>query len=159
MYKYLVFLISVFLITACSGIKTVKGVSVEVFKEQRQKPTPAQTIIARPEILLTPAYFEFDKHELSRDSKNILTTNISAMKNARQIIAVGSSDSRGTEKHNKTLAQKRAYALTDFYVLRGINPDLIEISVNLKEQNICTDKNDEPCHSKNRMADTVVKFF
>jgi outer membrane protein OmpA-like peptidoglycan-associated protein len=147
-----------FLLAACSGNKAADtGISVEVIKEQRQKNTPEQAVVSKHEVSLAPAYFEFDKADLSQEAKSILTQNIAAMKNAKQIIIIGRCDNRGTEKRNKTLARKRADIVKDFYIAQGINPARITAYINLKEQNICA-KTDEPCHAKNRKTDSVIKL-
>jgi peptidoglycan-associated lipoprotein len=156
--KYLSFFILVLSITACSNNNNIAGtgIAVEVSREQRHKVSPVQTVIAKSEILLAPVYFEFDKADLSQDAKNILLQNIQAVKNAKQVAVIGGHDSRGTERHNKTLAQKRADAVKDFYILQGANPALISTFINNKRPDICSAKDDEACHAQNRKADTVA---
>ena len=158
--QFLILPVIIFLTTACSSSKVVNnGTAVEVSKEQRPKTAPAQIIIAKSEITLAPVYFDFDKSDLYEEAKDILQQNIPAVKKAKQITVIGGCDSRGREKYNKILAQKRADAVKEFYIQQGVNPVLIIVSITLKEQNICTEKDDDSCHSKNRKADTVIKLL
>jgi outer membrane protein OmpA-like peptidoglycan-associated protein len=160
-FRYLIITFICFTLAGCANKYALNdnGIAVEVFKRERKKPTPQKTVMAESDIFLLPVFFDFDKYALSEDAKDALNKNIAAIKNAERIIITGNCDNRGTENHNKILAQKRADIVKDFYVLRGVNHDKIATSINIKDQKICKDNNDEICHSQNRRTDTLVRYF
>ena len=75
----------------------------------------------------TPAYFDFDKSDLSQKAKNELNDLIEVMKADKTIILTisGYTDSRGSKDYNIRLSERRATAALNYLVQHGIRPNRI----------------------------------
>jgi outer membrane protein OmpA-like peptidoglycan-associated protein len=84
----------------------------------------AQVIIEKNKIVITKkVYFDTNKATIKRVSNNILNQIVLTLRANPQIKGVrieGHTDSRGNAQRNKTLSQKRAEAVRDFLIKRGI---------------------------------------
>ncbi len=86
------------------------------------EPIP-ETPIELPEIL-----YAFDSWELRPQFQDSLSGLVQTLNdNPGLVIELAShTDSRGTHAHNDTLSQRRAQAVVDFLVERGVNPQRLE---------------------------------
>lgn len=75
--------------------------------------------------VLENIYYDFDKHNIRPDAALILDKLVTAMsKNPTLKIELSShTDSRGSDKYNMSLSQKRAQSAVDYIVGRGIEKD------------------------------------
>jgi len=86
------------------------------------EPIP-ETPIELPEIL-----YAFDSWELRPQFQDSLAGLVTTLNdNPGLVIELAShTDSRGTHAHNDTLSQRRAQAVVDFLIERGVNPKRLE---------------------------------
>lgn len=92
-------------------------------------PKPAQPV---PKVVTfsADAFFDFDKFDLKPDAKNELASFAQRVKDSGQskemLIAVGHTDSVGTEAYNLRLSLARAKSVKAYLVQLGLNPTLIK---------------------------------
>jgi len=70
-------------------------------------------------------YYDFDKYNIRKDAAAILDGLVKTLKDnpTLKIELSSHTDSRGSDKYNMTLSQKRAQAAVDYIVTRGIARD------------------------------------
>lgn len=74
------------------------------------------------------AYFDFDKATLKPEGEsklNQLAQDLRRVESVRSIQIVGHTDSIGTEAYNQRLSERRAAAVRDYLVSRGVNPSIV----------------------------------
>ncbi len=103
-------------------------------------------------------FFDFDKSDLRPDA--IATLNKQAawlLKYPKvTVIIEGHCDERGTREYNLALGSRRANAVKDYLVSRGVSPDRIETISYGKERPAVLGSN-EWAWAQNRRAVTVIK--
>jgi len=112
----------------------------------------------RPEdIKLDNIYFEYDKYDLSAESKSTLSANARAMmENAGfSILIEGHCDERGTEEYNLALGEKRALSARDYLVGFGIAKGRISV-ISYGEEKPVDPRHNDAAWAKNRRAQFVV---
>ncbi len=85
--------------------------------------------MVKEEERLLPVYFAFDSAELTPDMKKVLDRDAEYLKKepATRIKIRGYADERGTEEYNLKLSEKRARAVYEYLVEKGIEPERLEI--------------------------------
>lgn len=103
-------------------------------------------------------YFDFDKSELSEETRNSLSSNAAALKElaAVEIQVAGHCDERGTTEYNLALAQRRANAVRNYYKNLGINIAGMSTISYGEERPVCAAPAEE-CWSRNRRAETLIR--
>jgi OOP family OmpA-OmpF porin len=101
-------------------------------------PKPA----AQKVTLAADALFDFDKAVLRPDGKAKLDKLVEDLKglNLEVIIAVGHTDRIGTDKYNQKLSERRAAAVKDYLVSKGIEANRIYAEGKGKKQPVTGDK-------------------
>ena len=101
--------------------------------------------------------FPVDQFTLTPDAIGILDAQANWLNTNPQYTALieGHADEQGTREYNLGLGAKRASAVNNYLVSRGVDPKRLETVTYGKERPlaICSD---ESCWSKNRRAVTVV---
>ena len=69
-----------------------------------------------------------------------------------QVVIEGNTDEFGTDEYNYALGTKRAIAVREALVVKGINKDGIRVVSFGESKPVCTDKTKE-CYQKNRCSD------
>lgn len=102
-------------------------------------------------------YFDFDKYNLRADAKASLDANFALLQEfADAIVKVeGHCDERGTVEYNLSLGEKRARAVMDYLVGKGIAPARLSIISYGKERPVDPGHN-ETAWGKNRRAEFKV---
>lgn len=104
----------------------------------------------------TTVYFATDSHVLTRAAQDEL--DVAAVFLARDpfpmIVAEGYADERGNREYNLRLATRRAIAVRDYLVARGVAPDNIRVAAFGIEQPVA-DCPTEACWRRNRRV-TVI---
>ena len=72
-------------------------------------------------------YFDFDKSNLSDETKNILSQYVSESKIASLIRLEGHCDERGTREYNLALGEKRAIEVKNYLIIQGVSSSKIKI--------------------------------
>ena len=99
-------------------------------------------------------YFEFDKSNLTSKSIQTLKSAVNALNENSSIMITlsGHADERGTREYNLALGQRRAEAVSDYFVLNGISPDRITVRSYGEERPVEFGE-DEKSYSKNRRVE------
>lgn len=111
------------------------------------------------EIVINPIFFDFDKWNIRTDSKYELENIVDVMReHPTMIIKIEShTDSRGSDRYNIKLSDRRAKSTRDYLLSRGINSNRIESAIGFGETqllNKCSNgvKCSETKHQKNRRS-------
>jgi peptidoglycan-associated lipoprotein len=114
-------------------------------------------VVARRTFMFDDVHFDFDKYNLRQDALKILddaTQTLMQNPNVR-ITIEGHCDSIGTVEYNLALGERRANAVRDYLVQRGIaNPRLRTVSYG--EERPKADNNTAAGRAENRRAALVV---
>ncbi|MFA5521673.1 MAG: OmpA family protein [Castellaniella sp.] len=106
--------------TPATGIAGCDGVPVVA-----EAPVVAPT--ASKVVLNADTFFDFDKSTLKPEGRQVLdqVANQVANINLETLIATGHTDSIGTEEYNQGLSERRANAVKDYLVNKGVPADRI----------------------------------
>jgi peptidoglycan-associated lipoprotein len=115
-------------------------------------PTPEE-----PAVSLEPIYFDFDKSNITQDSKAILDKNAEWIsKNPTTKIRVeGNCDERGTNEYNMALGERRANTAKQYLLNLGVSADRLTM-VSYGEEKPMDPGHDEAAWTKNRRDDFKV---
>ncbi len=107
--------------TPATGIPGCDGVPVA----QAQAPVVAPT--ATKVVLNADTFFDFDKATLKPEGRQVLDQVAAQAEtiNLETLIAVGHTDSIGTEEYNQGLSERRANTVKNYLVSKGIPADRI----------------------------------
>ena len=111
-----------------------------------------------PAEAVKPVYFDFDRWEVRPGEAIVLDANANWLQSNRDtlVIVEGHCDERGTNAYNLALGERRARAVRDYLVSRGVAADRITTVSYGEERPVCTERT-EDCWRKNRPAAFVVK--
>lgn len=126
--------------------------SVEVVEEY----VPPKAPLIQTSLL--PIYFAFDSFTISKRMFENIDKNAQLLKEypKSKIILQGNTDAYGSDEYNFALGTKRALAVKDALIVRGIHRDQIS-TVSFGETNpVCTSL-DAECRQKNRRVDFVIE--
>lgn len=125
-------------------------------------PAPAAAPAAAPAVAskvtyAADAFFDFDKSVLKPEGKAKLDDLVSKVKgiNLEVIIAVGHTDSIGTEAYNQKLSVRRAEAVKAYLVSKGIEKNRVYTEGKGEKQPIASNKTKEG-RAKNRRVEIEV---
>lgn len=113
-----------------------------------------ETIKALASTLPSLVYFDFDSDEIKPQAAAILdeqaqflTTNQTA-----RVLVAGHTDERGSREYNMSLGERRAVAVRNYLLAKGINQASVEIISFGEERPIASGANEE-AWSQNRRAE------
>jgi len=94
---------------------------------QAPAPAPAPAPVAEKVVYDADTFFDFDKTEIKPDGRQMLDELVRQVNqlDLEVILAVGHTDSIGTEQYNQGLSERRAQAVKTYLVNRGIDPNRI----------------------------------
>jgi len=127
-------------------------------------PTPAPAAIVAPAAptnekvtYAADAFFDFDKSVLKAEGKAKLDELVSKLQgvNLEVIIAVGHTDSVGTDAYNQKLSVRRADAVKTYLVGKGVEPNRVYTEGKGEKQPIADNKTVEG-RAKNRRVEIEV---
>lgn len=123
-------------------------------------PTPTPVAEAQAPVVVAPiasvVYFEFDKYDLTPESRAILLAHAEKLKGASMSVRLeGHADERGSREYNMALGEKRANAVRDFLVLQGVKAASLE-SVSYGEERPVANGHEDSSWSQNRRVE--VKY-
>lgn len=131
----------------CPG--TPEGVIVD----QDGCPLPGENLLT-----LSNIQFEFDKATLTPQAKELLEEAVTLLKETDSIVEVrveGHTDSTGPEAYNQKLSQRRAEAVVEYLVSRGIDGRYL-VPVGLGESSPIARNDTEAGRALNRRVEFVV---
>jgi len=128
--------------------------SPEAKPEPTTRPAP-QDFAEVPE--LKSVYFDFDKASVRAEDVALLDQNAEWLKGNELLVLIeGHADERGTNEYNLALGERRAKAVRDHLVTKGVAADRINTVSYGEERPSCTDKG-EACWKENRRAKSLVR--
>ncbi|HEV8533804.1 MAG TPA: OmpA family protein [Methylomirabilota bacterium] len=107
---------------------------------------------------LRPVHFDFNRSAIRPGEARILDKNAEWLKVHSNVkVAIeGGADQRGSVSYNQNLSERRARAVKDYLVARGVSADRI-VEVGDGEKLLACRAMGEVCWQKNRRADFLVK--
>ena len=121
-------------------------------------PAPAPAPVAAAKVTYAAdAFFDFDKSVLKPEGKAKLDDLVSKVKNINLevIIAVGHTDSVGTDAYNQKLSVRRAEAVKAYLVSKGVEKNRVYTEGKGEKQPIADNKTKEG-RAKNRRVEIEV---
>jgi OOP family OmpA-OmpF porin len=109
-------------------------------------------------VIQADALFDFDKSVLRPDGKKSIDDALSKVggTDLEMVIATGHTDSVGTDAYNQALSERRAAAVKDYLVSKGIPAAKITTIGKGESQPVATNKTAEG-RQKNRRVDIEFK--
>ena len=120
---------------------------------------PIEVIVTETEIILKPIYFEYDKSNITQEGAFELDKLVQVMKNNDKMVILAKShtDSRGSDKYNLTLSDRRAKSTVQYIISKGIDASRISGKGmgELEPKEVCN-----PCteaqHALNRRSEFLI---
>ncbi|NNF86513.1 MAG: OmpA family protein [Winogradskyella sp.] len=94
-----------------------------------------QSLIRGNQIVINPIFFDYDKWNIRTDAEYELENIVDVLRlRPNMVIKIEShTDSRGKDKYNLKLSNKRAQSTRDYIISRGIAPERIESAIGFGE--------------------------
>ncbi len=116
-------------------------------------------LIDYDQIVINPIFFDFDKSNIRTDAKYELENIVSVMREHPEmhIYIESHTDSRGRDRYNMKLSDRRAKSTRDYLLSRNIAPERIESAIGYGESQLLNEcSNGVKCsrekHQKNRRS-------
>jgi OOP family OmpA-OmpF porin len=119
---------------------------------------PAPSSVKQAVVIQADALFDFDKSVLRPDGKKSIDDAVAKLRgvDVEMVIATGHTDSVGTDAYNQKLSERRAAAVKDYLVTKGIPAAKITTIGKGESQPVATNKTAEG-RQKNRRVDIEFK--
>ena len=104
-------------------------------------------------------YFDFDKSDLRKDSRDVLSKNAEIMlkvKAGAKVQIEGHCDERGSAEYNLALGERRAKSALQYLLTLGVPADRLS-TVSYGKEKPAVQGSDEAAWAKNRRAEFVTK--
>lgn len=97
-----------------------------------------EPLIIDNQIVINPIFFDFDKSDIRTDAQYELENIVDVMrKHPNMVIKIEShTDSRGRDKYNMKLSDRRAKSTRDYIISRGIDSSRIESAIGYGESQL-----------------------
>ena len=150
--RFLAVLASLALVSACASTESVEEASATTSQAvvEGQNEDFAQTAKDR-------VFFGFDKSSLTSEAVNTLKAQAEWLQANpdTNVIVEGHTDDRGTREYNLALGERRAVAVKNYLISRGVDAERIKTISYGKERPAVVGAN-EAAWAQNRRAVTVV---
>ena len=140
---------------AAAGVEDQQGAEVSALDSESaiQETSLVEEQATAAVEMLTVYYFDFDKAELSADTREALDVVASVLKNTNTRIRLeGHADERGTREYNLALGERRAKAVASYLSVQGVAASRIEVISYGEEKPAVADSN-EAAWAKNRRVE------
>lgn len=120
---------------------------------------PIDVIVTETEVILNDIFFEYNKSNITKEGAFELDKLVQVMKNTPEMVIMVKShtDSRGTDKFNMNLSERRAKATVQYVISKGIAKDRISgKGYGESEPKVTCDKCSEEEHAKNRRSEFMI---
>jgi OOP family OmpA-OmpF porin len=119
---------------------------------------PAPASVRQSIVIQADALFDFDKSVVRPDGRKSIDEALAQLNGVdlEMVIATGHTDSIGTEAYNQKLSERRAAAVKDYLVSKGIPASKVTTIGKGKSQPVATNKTKEG-RQKNRRVDIEFK--
>ncbi len=120
------------------------------------KPAPAS--VKQAIVIQADALFDFDKSVVRADGKKNIDEALGKLTGVavEMVIATGHTDNVGTDAYNQKLSERRAAAVKEYLVSKGIAASKVTTLGKGESQPVATNKTKE-CRQKNRRVDIEFK--
>ena len=128
-------------------------VTVEVFLN------PITPIVTEKEVILQPIYFEFNKSNITQEGAFELNKLVQVMNEYPNMVIFAKShtDSRGSDKYNLNLSDRRAKSTVQYLISKGISKDRISgQGFGEGEPKVICEKCSEEEHAQNRRSEFLI---
>lgn len=121
-------------------------------------PRPAPASVRQSVVIQADALFDFDKSVLRPDGRQSIDDAVAKLRGVdlELVIATGHTDSVGTDAYNQALSERRAAAVKDYLVSKGIPAAKVTTIGKGETQPVATNKTSEG-RQKNRRVDIEFK--
>jgi outer membrane protein OmpA-like peptidoglycan-associated protein len=102
-------------------------------------------------------YFDFDRYDLSSKTNEVLE-KISSKPNLYSIKIFGHTDQIGTDRYNDRLSMKRAQAVKDYFIGKGVPANSILVVEGFGEEQPAIPQLDETSRQANRRVVIITDF-
>jgi OmpA-OmpF porin, OOP family len=119
---------------------------------------PAPASVRQAVVIQADALFDFDKSVVRPDGKKSIDDALDKLRGVdlEMVIATGHTDSIGTDAYNQRLSERRAAAVKDYLVSKGIPSAKVTTIGKGESQPVATNKTSEG-RQKNRRVDIEFK--
>lgn len=123
---------------------------IEEYQPQKQQINPKD---------LKSIYFAFDSYTLSKEMFALVDLDAELLKqNADlKITLEGNTDAYGSDEYNFALGNKRAIAVKEALMVRGISKERIATVSFGETKPVCTKNNGAKCRQENRRVDFAIE--
>ena len=123
-----------------------------------QPARPAPASVRQAVVIQADALFDFDKSVLRPDGRKSIDDALAKLRGVdlEMVIATGHTDSVGTDAYNQRLSERRAAAVKEYLVSKGIAASKITTIGKGESQPVATNKTAEG-RQKNRRVDIEFK--
>ena len=156
-----------FLLAACETASQVSGDSASTSASNTASSSAASSSSSSASAEKTPAQklaqvgdtvnFDFDSADLTVSARSTLNRQSAflSLNPDLMIVIEGHADERGTREYNLALGERRATAVRDYLVAKGINSARVR-TVSYGKERPAVSGSDEAAWAKNRRAATVL---
>lgn len=120
---------------------------------------PIDVIVTETEVILNDIFFEYNKSNITKEGAFELDKLVQVMKNSPEMVIMVKShtDSRGTDKFNMNLSERRAKSTVQYVISKGIAKDRISgKGYGESEPKVACDSCSEEEHAKNRRSEFMI---
>jgi OmpA-OmpF porin, OOP family len=147
-------------VQGCDGVPVPAAPAAPVVTPAAPAPAPAPVVVApstEKVSFAADAFFDFDKSVLKPEGKAKLDDLADKVKglNLEVIIAVGHTDSKGTDAYNQKLSVRRSEAVKAYLTEKGIEANRVYTEGKGESQPVADNKSDEG-RAKNRRVEIEV---
>jgi outer membrane protein OmpA-like peptidoglycan-associated protein/tetratricopeptide (TPR) repeat protein len=114
------------------------------------------------QIVINPIFFDFDKWNIRTDAQYELENVVSVMReHPTMVIKIEShTDSRGSDRYNMKLSERRAKSTRDYLLSRNIAPERIESAIGYGESQLLNEcSNGVPCSKEKHQLNRRSYFY
>ena len=160
--RILAIVAATFLFAACETASQVGGESASTSSASSASSASSSAAAAKTESeklaeVGNTVYFDFDSSELSENAQMTLNRQAAFLNvNPTLVIVVeGHADERGTREYNLALGDRRATAVRDYLLAKGLNSARVR-TVSYGKERPAAEGSTESVWEKNRRAATVL---
>ncbi|MDR3579482.1 MAG: peptidoglycan-associated lipoprotein Pal [Oryzomonas sp.] len=103
-------------------------------------------------------YFDFDKSDLSKDARDVLSKNADILLKGKPTIKIqiaGNCDERGSAEYNLALGERRAKSAQQYLITLGVAPDRLS-TISYGKEKPAVEGHDEAAWAKNRRDEFAI---
>lgn len=121
-----------------------------------------EPLVRDNQVVLNPIFFDFDKSNIRTDAEYELENLVDVMRNnPDMVIKIEShTDSRGSDRYNMKLSDRRAKSTSDYILSRGIDESRIESAIGYGETQLLNKcSNGVPCTKEEHQLNRRSYFY